>query len=342
MQRNVLHGTGRVLAAGVMLGGATLVGGAIWGGLTLAGAGAVTPTLNCDVSGSVLFDAGGGPGSGALYLNSNPGNPKAVTETAINNGANSLLLESGGVPGQTILVGKQTVTITSSSVGTSGYTLGITPEVTGLKAPIAAGKTVNIEPTTSGSGAFAGYTTAYSATVNTKDWNVSGSSCTSTTDIWPNSVGLDITGSNGGNSAAGLETVPALAGSVVYPSATGYTVNGTAPTFSFTSKDGTFNEETGTYAYTKGVVTGTYASKAATASVSLTGVTVCTEDQLIAVEEHGENPLAVCDGGSSSSVSPADAAAELEGAEGGGSANGSDGSPLLAIFKIDLGGSTSL
>jgi len=215
-------------------------------------------------------------------------------------------------------------------------------------------------------------TTLYN-TSQTENMNYSVAGCASSVvgsgEYAPNAA--TITGSaTVSNAATGLEGSPApLSASVAYPTLpAGWGDNGGtgglgSSSLSFTdTKADTINLGTFAITYGAGVVTGDFASaKAGTLHLNaLDAMTVCTEGELEAIQtgtgpdtgtiSEGADPLSVCDGGTLNlntqtgvgGAYPANGLGEILAAEtnqSGGADNGGDGTPVVAIWAIQVNNS---
>ena len=218
----------------------------------------------------------------------------------------------------------------------------------------------------------ANQTEAYN-TSQTENMSLSLAGCASSAtlpgEIAPNSATVTGTATVS-NAATGLEGSPApLTATVAYPTLpAGYGDNGgsggtgsSSLSFSDTKAD-TINLGTFAITYGAGVVTGDFAAaKSGTLHLNaLDSMTVCTQDELQAIQDgtgpdsgtiaEGADPLSVCDGGTLNlntqtgvgGAYPANGLSEILAAEtnqSGGADNGGDGSPVVAIWAIQVNNS---
>ncbi len=212
-------------------------------------------------------------------------------------------------------------------------------------------------------------TTAYNAS-NTEDMTFAVSGCSSSVtvagDFSPTEATINGT-STVSNAATGLEAAPPpLSTTVTFPPIGSGWVQPVTTSMSFSvAKADTLNLSTFAISYGDGVVTGDYASAKAGALHlnALDAMTVCTAGELEAIGgtgpdntgnggliATGADPLSVCDGGTLNynaqtgvgGAYPANGLDEILAAETnntGGPDNGGDGTPVLAIWAIQVNNS---
>lgn len=337
MKPKFLSGLGRVGIASLVGGTGALAGLAAWGGVELSGAASASMApinYSCSTTAAAITWQNGGDPAG-LWLNANAGNSKAIITQPASNGDTSLYLSSIAVPGEKVLFEKATYVVTSFNPSTGQA--GITPAIAGLKATEPANTKVDIEPT-DGTNNTTAYSTSY-------DTNYSGtdSGCTvasgAPVSFYPTTNNIAGSQTGTGNGAGGLENGQKdLNFQMTFNTDSNYSDNTASDPAPLSFKTATFNG-TG-YTLSGGKLGGTLKTSNISGTVGINGAVVCTVDQMGAVGG-GANPYAVCDGGTSSSVSPGQAALELAQVESTGSGTGSDGSPLIAIYTVFVGGSFS-
>ncbi len=218
-------------------------------------------------------------------------------------------------------------------------------------------------------------TEAY-ATGVTEDLNVGVSSCTSSFGAIPgvfSPTQASISGTSSvTNAATGLEANPGpLSANVTWPTLSSEWTQPVATTVNFSvAKDDTLNLGDFVITYKGGVVAGDFATaKEGTLPLNaLDAMTVCTEGEYFALQgsatmpaqypatgsvtdpdsnlnggpiSSSDSPLVVCDGGTAEAYNSAPEGGglgEILTAETGhgGSDNGADGTPILAIWNIDV------
>ncbi len=367
-----------ILAAAIVL---PLSGLAVLGGVQAASAGG-GPILSCPNttadSGTINFDGG----SNGIYLNSNAGQTGALVDNALG-GATGIVINRLAIAGQTLTIAG----VTTGGIDGNG-TFRVAGDVT-PDAPSYAVVDLTLTtplPTTTAKGnilAKAKAVVTVAATDGTNDTTLYNTSQTENMSLGLAGCASSVVGSGEyapneatvtgtatvSNAATGLEGKPAnLSATVAYPPLpAGWGDNGGtggqgSSSLSFTDlKADTINLSTFAITYGAGVVTGDFASaKAGTFHLNaLDAMTVCTEDELLAIQDGtgpdytgnggninmGDDPLSVCDGGTLNlnpqtgvgGAYPANGLGEILAAEtktGGGPDNGGDGAPGVASGAI--------
>ena len=348
-----------------------LAGLATFGGSQLTAQAAAGPTLLCTsvtggntVANSAITFTSGGNTTG-ISLDALPGF-NAVLLDAATNGQSTITINTITTKGQTLSVAGFTGTYQVLSDSTPGSGVE-SPDTVTLTAPLFGntGKggetkakgavTINATDGTNG-------TVAYNPDV-TENVNLALSSCSSTAsaagDFSPTQVGVVATAA-GSNAADSLEAAPAdLNGTVTFPTIGADYVQPVSTSIGFnTQKSDTLNLSDFGLTYSKGLVTGDYGTTKAELQLSaLAGMTVCSQNELQAIASgtgpdavsgtdpthtaiaEGANPLVVCDSGTAPAFPGASGLGEIlaaETASGGATVNAFDGSPIGAIYAIQV------
>ncbi len=323
---------------------------------------------------AMSFSEGGSPAG--VYLNSGAGVTAALAANAFNGNTSITIGRNLLTVGQTLTVAgftgtytvaNQSATEASLALGGTTNVVGVTPNLTGnlgKGGETKAKGVVTVNPTDGTND-----TTAFDGNL-TENFSLEASSCTSsasvpgefspteafvTASVPVSNSAIGLTAGAGaltGSSGATI-TFPAIGDGWSQPVTTTGSWNvAKADKVELGVGDG-FG-----VVYGDGAITGDFAtSKAGTLNLGVSDIVVCTEGELEAIAgtgpdtahiSTGANPLAVCDSGTASYYAPATDGSgnptqaglhEILSAEtGGSSVNGGDGTPIAAIYGIQVAG----
>lgn len=336
------------------LAGVLAVGGWSLAQATLGSSNADIPTpapdYSCQLSVAVQwFQSGSSPSaSGWAKLQAAPSDGNVRIAEPASTGDTQLTLAGIDnsavvlVPGQTIDFEMHTYIVSSydAATGVLAFAAGESvPQVRGNNVTYPVGTRVTVNSTNGTNG-----TVAYSANSTQATLTGQASGCTAnagSVDFYPTTAGLSGSQIDLGNSALGLyENAVPTTFDVTYPSDSDYVGTGsgtTSPTFSM--GNGTYSlADSNALTWTNGFLTGTLGAHYVSVDLVPTGAVVCTQGQETLIGED-EATTADCDGGSSSSTTPAAALSELNADEDSQSTDGSDSTPLAVLVQLDYSGS---
>ncbi len=350
----------RRIAVGIGTVALALSGLAALGEVATAGAGS-GPLLTCGVVGP----SSSGPGTAITFNNGTTGVYLAARAQASDvlidpayNGDTSITINAAVVRGQTLTVAGFTGTYTVTDVSYENAenpdpdVVTVTPALTGNLAKGGETKAKGIVAVNATDGS--GTTEAYNPDI-TENVDLALSGCASSADA-PGEFSptqADITGTaTVSNSAVALTATPAaLNATVTFPNiGSGWTQPVATAVGWDSAKGNSFNHSDYDLVYADGAVTGDFAtSKSAELNLSvLGGMTVCTQGELEAIAgtgpdtgtiHEGASELAVCDGGTDpayTGLTGLQEIAEAESAPGGTQLDGNDGTPIVAVWGLEV------